>query len=258
MRARDYPYFSPRFIAAAHRGGSGLPANRGIENSARAFANAAALGYRYFETDVHATLDGTLVAFHDATLDRVTDGHGTIGHLPWAQVRRARIGGREPIPTLDELLETFPHARFNIDIKARAAIVPLWETILRHDAFDRVCVASFSGSRLSAFRRLSGTRVATAVGPLGVSWTAYGVGIRSIRAPRGQAYQIPERYLGERVPVLSRGLINAAHAAGQLVHVWTIDDPDDMARLIALGVDGLVSDRIDVLKDVLVTHGLWD
>ena len=138
--AADYPYFAPPPIGLAHRGGAEYPPNVGVENTLAAFGRAVELGYRYLETDVHASADGVLVAFHDERLDRVTDRAGAIAELPWAQIREARIGGREPVPTLEQILETFPATRVNIDIKAAGAIAPLWETIRRHAAYDRVCV----------------------------------------------------------------------------------------------------------------------
>ena len=109
MRANHFPYFDgARPIAMAHRGGADYGPNAGLENSLTAFRNAVSLGYRYLETDVHATADGTVVAFHDPRLDRVTDASGAIADLPWSVVSQARIGGTEPAPTLDELLETSP------------------------------------------------------------------------------------------------------------------------------------------------------
>ncbi|HOI03614.1 MAG TPA: glycerophosphodiester phosphodiesterase family protein, partial [Dermatophilaceae bacterium] len=128
MSAADYPYFAPPPFGLAHRGGASHPANVGIENTLAAFATAVDLGYRFLETDVHATADGRLVAFHDEHLDRVTDRAGAIAELPWSEVAAARIAGSQPIPSLDDLLDAFPEARINIDIKAPGAVVPLWET----------------------------------------------------------------------------------------------------------------------------------
>ena len=119
--ARDYAYFDhPTPLALAHRGGSTYEPNLGRENTVHAFREAVGLGYRYLETDVHATADGRLVAFHDELLDRVTDARGAIAGLPWAQVSQARIHGIDAVPLMDELFETFPEARFNIDVKAVA------------------------------------------------------------------------------------------------------------------------------------------
>lgn len=257
-RAADYPYFDGGFVALAHRGGAELPSNLGRENTVHAFTEAARLGYRWFETDVHVTVDGTLIAFHDDVLDRVTDATGRIDELTWNEVRKARIGGRDPIPTLAELFETFPDARFNIDIKAPGAVTPLAKAINSHQAHRRVCVGSFGQERLAAFRRLMGRQVATAVSPFAVARGAYLPSGRMIADP-GVAFQIPTEMTvrGHRIRVLSRGLIERAHQAGKQVHVWTINDPVEMEKLIDLGVDGLVTDRIDLLKQVLVGRNLW-
>src|SRR5688572_1897868 len=125
MPASPWPYLDhPGVIAFAHRGG----ALDGPENTMAAFARAVDLGYRYVETDVHATADGVLVAFHDDRIDRVTDRTGAIADLPWAEVRAARIG-TEPIPLFEDLLGAWPHLRVNVDPKHDAAVAPLAEVI---------------------------------------------------------------------------------------------------------------------------------
>ncbi|MET9021046.1 glycerophosphodiester phosphodiesterase [Actinopolymorpha sp. NPDC004070] len=255
---RSYPYLHSEVpLAFAHRGGAKYAPNLRIENSMRAFANAVALGYRYLETDVHATSDGVLLAFHDDHLDRVTDRAGQIADLPYAEVARARIDGREPIPTLEEILGTWPDARVNIDVKHANAIRPLAEAIARTAAHDRVCVSSFSGARLAATRRLLGPRVATGLAPVGV-------GLLKLPLPRflgsllvgpAPCVQVPTGYRGLRV--VTRAFVDRAHALGKQVHVWTIDDPDEMTALLDLGVDGLISDRIDTLREVLLVRGVW-
>lgn len=257
-RAAQYRYFDAPFIPMAHRGGSLLPANRGRENTTFAFGQAVELGYRWLETDVHATADGVLVAFHDDRLDRVCDATGLIAELPWSELRQIRVGG-EPIPTLAELLETFDQQFFNIDIKAPGAIEPLAGTITALQAHDRVCVGSFSRDRLSAFRGLMGRRVATSVNPPGVAWSAFMPVLPRRFHDAGVVFQVPVRWpiAGREVPIVTRGLIARAHAAGQQVHVWTIDDPAEMERLIDLGVDGLVTDRPELLKEVCQARGLW-
>lgn len=253
-------YLAAPPLALAHRGGSGLPANVGLENSRTAFRNAVDLGYRYLETDVHATSDGHLVAFHDDRLDRVTDSTGAVATLTLAQVRAARIGGREPVPTLEELLTEFPTARFNIDIKAPGATDPLWRLIDAHGAHDRVCVGSFSNRRLWRFRRLSRGSVATAAGRLGVAalrflpWPVS----RLVHTP-AVAFQVPWAVgrLPLRLTVVTRGFVTRAHRLGKQVHVWTIDDPDAMNALLDLGVDGIVTDRPDLLREILRERGGW-
>lgn len=262
VRADQHRVFDGPFIAMAHRGGALLPENIGIENTVTAFRNAVALGYRWLETDVHATADGQLIAFHDSRLDRVTDMSGEVDQLPWSAVRRARIQG-EPIPTLDELFETFPEARFNIDIKAPGAIEPLVRAIDRHRAQDRVCVGSFGSSRLREFRRLIGTHVATSAVPEQVLWNALNPLPARIRnrwvTDPSVALQVPtvREIRGVKVPVFTKRLARHAHTVGKQVHVWTIDDADIMHDLIDAGADGIITDRPDVLRAVLTERGLW-
>lgn len=261
-RADDWPYLAAPPLALAHRGGAAWAPNRGIENSLAAFRAAVGLGYRHLETDVHVTADGHLVAFHDDVLDRVTDGRGRLADLPWASVRAARIDGREPVPRFAELLEELPDACFNVDLKSAGAVRPLWETVRSYGAQDRVLVASFSDERLAAFRRLSGGRVATAAGPREVALLRFApLPVLRRLAPRlpGVALQVPQvhRLGGATVRLLTAGLVERAHALGKQVHVWTVDDAADMTRLLDLGVDGLVSDRVDTLKDVLTARGQW-
>ena len=258
VEARDYRYFDTRFAAMAHRGGFFSEADRERENTLYAFARAVERGYRYLETDLHASADGVLFAFHDSTLDRVTDAVGVPERLPWSALARVRIAGADPIPRFDELLEALPEARFNVDLKVPQAIDPLARVLDAHNAHDRVCVGSFSSARIRAFRRRTGGRVATAAGPAGVAWQAYAPLGRRIVASPGVVLQVPARAWRDRVPVLTRGLLRTAHAAGRAVHVWTVNDRTEMERLIDLGVDGLVSDRIDVLAEVLTERGLWE
>lgn len=250
-----FPFLDwPGPLPFAHRGG----ASEAPENTMPAFEQAVRLGYRYLETDVHATADGRLVAFHDDVLDRVTDGRGAIADLPWGEVSAARINGTDAVPLMDELFETFPEARFNIDIKAPGAVAPLTEAIRRHGALDRVCIGSFSDARLRAARRALGPDLATSAGPVGVATMRLlpSVLSRLLRSP-AQALQIPVTHrIGPVTPtVVTRRLVETAHRMGKHVHVWTIDEAPEMHRLLDLGVDGIVSDRIDTLRDVLAERG---
>ncbi len=265
MRPRTgYPYLDavcdqPRAVLAfAHRGGAYHPEIEGFENTLVAFRHAVELGYTYLETDVHASRDGGLFAFHDAALDRVTHERGAVAKLTSAEVGRALIGGREQIPTMAALLEEFSDVRFNIDIKSDAAAAPLAELVRATGAHDRVCVGSFSQRRLDEFRRLVGGRVATSAGPLEVGLFRVLPAARLVGAlvRRGAAaLQVPHRRKG--VKILTRGLVERAHALGLHVHVWTIDDPQQMRDLLDLGVDGLMTDRTDLLREVLVERGQW-
>lgn len=241
-------------IAFAHRGG----AAGGLENSMAAFARAVDLGYRYVETDVHATSDGVLLAFHDDTLDRVTDRTGRVAALPWSAVSRARIGGVEPIPRLEDLLGTWPDLRVNIDVKELAAAAPLVRVLERTGAADRVCVASFSARRLTAVRRQVGPRLCTALSTRGVA-RLRAAAVHPL-AHRLAPYGVPCAQVPDRVGplrVATAGLVAAAHARGQRVHVWTVDDAAAMHRLMDLGVDGLMTDELVTLRDVLRSRGHW-
>ncbi len=261
MRAAEHPYFDLTGpVGLAHRGGALYEPNVGRENTLAAFAQAVAMGYRYLETDVHATSDGVLLAFHDETLDRVTDGSGLIAGQPYAALREVRTRAGDAIPTLEEVLETFPGTRVNIDVKAPGAIRPLATLLRRHNALGRVCVGSFSAQRLAAVRRAIGPGLATAAGPRGVAATRFvpGMVARLLHSP-APVLQIPTTHTirGRTVTLVTPGLVRRAHRLGKHVHVWTVDEPDEMNRLLDLGVDGLVSDRIDVLREVLQSRGAF-
>jgi glycerophosphoryl diester phosphodiesterase len=260
VRAADFAYFdAPPPIGLAHRGGAKLAANLHLENTMAAFREAVRLGYRYLETDVHATADGVLLAFHDSRLDRVTSGTGRVAHLPYAAVREARINGTEEIPRLEQLLEELPGVRLNIDVKAPGAIAPLADVIRAHDAVDRVCVGSFSDRRLRAVRRLVGPRLATSAGPAEVAALRLAPRRLSqwLRSPAA-ALQVPSHQVvgGRRLELVTPTLLARAHELGKHVHVWTVDDAEEMHRLLDLGVDGIVSDRIDTLAEVFAERGV--
>ncbi|MCD2468077.1 MULTISPECIES: glycerophosphodiester phosphodiesterase family protein [unclassified Streptomyces] len=248
-----HPYLDhPAPLPFAHRGGTA----NGLENTAAAFRRAAAAGYRYFETDVHTTSDGALVAFHDATLDRVTDTSGRIADLPWAAVREARVAGKEPLPLFADLLDEFPEARWNVDLKAEAALRPLVDLIREKRAWDRVCVGSFTEARVVRAQRMAGPALATSFGVRGV----IGLRLRSLGIPAAVragavAAQVPERQGG--IPVVDRRFVREAHARGIQVHVWTVNDPARMHSLLDLGVDGIMTDQLETLRSVLTERGVW-
>ena len=247
----------PRSVLAfAHRGGAFHPDLEGLENSVAAFEHAVDLGYRHLETDVHATRDGVLLAFHDAALDRVTERTGRIEDLAYVDVAAALIAGREEIPTLEVLLDRFPEVFFNIDIKSAGAVRPLARLLDATGAHDRVCVASFSHRRIAEFRRHTRGRVLTAASPPEVAALRFSPGpLPRSGPPRPGPLQVPHRFRG--LPVVTTGFVARAHRAGRQVHVWTIDDPHEMHHLLDLGVDGVMSDRTDVLREVLLDRGQW-
>ncbi len=246
-------------LAFAHRGGARHPELSGLENTRTAFAHAVALGYRYLETDVHSTRDGVLVAFHDALLERVTDGAGSLRDLDVADLA-ARAGQRSRAgPDARRPRGAFPDARFNIDLKSDAAAAPLAALIHEHDLHDRVLVGSFSGRRLRRFRR------ARRAAGRHLRLPGRGRGVRRAPGPARPSLApavVPPRCRcpiawSAGVAVTTARLVRRAHAAGLHVHVWTVDDPDEMRLLLDRGVDGLMTDRTDILRAVLRERGLW-
>ena len=276
----------PRPLAFAHRGG----AAHAPENSWRAFEHAVGLGYGYLETDVQATADGVLIAFHDRTLDRLTGQPGRVCRLTLKEIAGARIGGTEPIPVLEDVLGAWPDVRFNIDVKDAPAIAPLARVLRRTSAWDRVCVVSFSASRLRATRRALDRPVCMAASPLGTAMVRFGgpPAPRGSRGPhRGRLKREsavpaataarrpvtvdgrPPRPLAERlagadvrcvqvpVPVATQSYIGRAHQLGLQVHVWTVNDRPTMEGLLNLGVDGIMTDETVTLREVLISRGQW-
>jgi glycerophosphoryl diester phosphodiesterase len=249
-------------IAMAHRGGALHPELRGLENTLHAFRHAARLGYRYLETDVHVTRDGRLVAFHDTVLERMTGRPDVLADLLADELADLRIAGDHAVPSMAELLEELPDCRFNIDLKAPGAVAALVDLLDRTGAHARVCVGSFSSRSLQEFRRLTGGRVATAATPrevalfLASSWTGVS---RLVRRRRFAVLQVPRTVprSGGRLRLVTRSLVRRAHVAGVHLHVWTVDEPAEMEQLLDLGVDGLITDRTDLLKQVLTDRGLW-
>ena len=252
MRNPSHPYLDHHGpIAFAHRGGAGdWP-----ENSLEAFSNAVGLGFTYVETDAHVTSDGVVIAFHDDSLDRVTDRNGLISELPWSEVSQARIDGIAPIPLLEDLLTSWPSLRINIDAKHDEVVEPLAALLERTRTLDRVCIGSFSDRRLDHFRERFGKEVCTSMGPRGVARiraASFGLGRK---VPDGDCLQVPTH--AGKVPLVDKRFLRKAHRAGLPVHVWTIDDVEEMHRLLDLGVDGIMTDRPAVLRAVLESRGQW-
>ncbi len=235
-------------IAFAHRGGNVVAP----ENTVAAFEHAVSLGYRYLETDVHRSADGVLVAFHDADLRRTCGIDATIVELTWDQIADLRVDGTEPIPRLIDLLDRWPDHRFNIDCKSDAALEPLAELIETRTLLDQVCIGSFSLKRLRALRRRLGTDLLTSMAPSEIGSLRL-----TGRLPGGpsRAAQVP--IAAGRLTVVTERFVANAQRAGAPVHVWTINDRAEMHRLFDLGVDGVMTDDVTLLRDVCVERGIW-
>ncbi|HEX6446801.1 MAG TPA: glycerophosphodiester phosphodiesterase family protein, partial [Streptosporangiales bacterium] len=181
-----------------------------------------------------------------------------IAEQPWSAVSEARIAGSEPIPRLDDLLGAWPDVRLNIDVKEDAAVEPFVDAVRRTGGLDRICVASFSDRRLRRVRAALGPRLCTSMGPAEIArlrFASYGRPLRPLTPRSAGCVQVPVRAFG--LPVVTRGFVDTAHAAGVQVHVWTVNTRAEMERLLELGVDGLMTDEVQTLRTVLVERGSW-
>ncbi len=273
---------SRRVIAYAHQGG----AWESPSSTRHAIRHALDAGATGVELDVHATADGELVVCHDATVDRTTEASGTIASFTLEELRRLDFSywwipgadvtpgrapgdyplrGRAPgdptlgIATLREVLEEFPEVVLNLDIKQTAPVVAPYEEALadllaEFGRSDDVIVASFLDQATDAFRAFA-PDVPTSAGTQATAdaWRAVQAGEDVPDSP-AVAYQVPERQ-GDLVVVDER-FVEAAHRAGKVVHVWTVNDVEAMRRLVALGVDGIISDRPTTLSAELAASGV--
>ena len=240
-------------LAFAHRGG----VQHFPENSLNAFKGAQQMGYEYMETDVHVTKDGKVIAFHDHKLDRVTDQSGNISDLKYSDLSIARIDGQEPIPLLEELLEELPESKFNIDPKHDAAVQPLAKVISKMNCINRICIGSFSDTRITELHRLIGPELCTGMGPKSISKLQMSkFSKKFFRTPFGDCAQVPSKIKG--VSFITKDFVNRAHEHGKVVHAWTINDANEMEYLLDIGVDGIMTDNLEVLKSVYLSRGIWD
>jgi glycerophosphoryl diester phosphodiesterase len=263
------PYFPSEGIACfAHRGGAAC----WPENTLAAFRAGLAAGCAWIETDVHMTRDGHVVCFHDDDLQRTTDGHGKIWELSLAELRRLDAGyhftpdGRSyplrgrglRVPTLEEAFELDGAAHINLEIKqAQPAMVDtLWRRIEALGVHDRVLVASADASLVRAFRNLARGAVATSAGRAEVFefWLAERLGLSSLVSVEYDALQVPIRASG--LEIVTPRFVRAAHDRGLQVHVWTIDELEQMKSLIELGVDGIITDHPRVLAALARDYGV--
>lgn len=263
-----HPYLDgPHPRAYAHRGWH-LDELAGLENTLAAFRRAVDEGFAYLELDVHATADGVAVVHHDRTLDRTTDAAGRLAARTAAELAAVRVRGvhrSAPVPHLHDVLVALPTTRVTVELKAAAAVRPVLDVLARLDAWDRVCVGGFHEPWLRAARRLAGRALFTSMAQHSVAglrlqgWGLQGwhprLPVALVPRVRGDLAQLPHRFGG--VTVVDADVLRLAHGGGREVHVWTVDDPEAMAGLLDLGVDGIITDRPDLLRALLVARGAW-
>jgi glycerophosphoryl diester phosphodiesterase len=243
----------PGPLAIAHRGGAALAQ----ENSLAAFSLASGLGLRYLETDVRVTSDGYLVCFHDETLDRVTSATGPVRSKSLRELRALRINGMEPIPTFDEALDAFPDQCFTVDSKDLAGLAPLVRSLRRRGVAERVCIAgAWDGLLAQVHREVPAVSTALGWRSLTTLLMCARTGVKPPRALANAPFAHVPVKLG-RVPIFVERVVAMSHDLGVRVVTWTVDDPAVIRRLLDAGVDAIISDRPDVLREVLVSRGQW-
>ena len=277
---KPHPFFKGfKFFGFVHRGGD----EEKTENTLEAFQYSSDLGFVFMETDVQSTSDGKVVIFHDEDLKRIAGVDKKIKDLTFDEITNIELIKGGKIPSLEETLSSFPNLRFNIDIKTNSAVKETINIIKSHQALPRVCLASFSNKRIRRIRKLSGSKVCTSMSQLEVAnaiciafaknWNS-GIHLRR-KIREEEAYfkskwkrsiipfngipdcaQVPVSQWG--VPIVTQSFIKFMNLMGKFVHVWTIDEPEEMNRLINLGVDGLMTDKPSILKSTLVDRGLFN
>lgn len=247
-------------LLIGHRGGAGLAP----ENTIAAFRNGADVwGADMIELDVRATSDGHCVVIHDSTVDRTTDGTGVVALMSLATLRELDAGYRftrdggatHPfrgrgvrIPTLEEVLEALPAVPLTVEVKTGAAQIPLFETLRRFNAHDRVAIAGMYRRDRTLFSSWPGA-VSASTEDIRRFFVWHRAGLGRWFPPRADLVQVPETWDGRRV--VTRRFVRDLRARGIPVHVWTVDDADDMMRLLDWGVAGIVTDRPDILALLL-------
>ena len=247
-----HPFFEGYdFYPFVHRGGD----EEKTENTLEAFQYSSDLGFIFMETDVQSTSDGKVVIFHDSDLKRVAGINKKVSELTFKEIKDVNLTTGGKIPSLEETLHSFPNLRFNIDIKVDSAVEETIRIVKSHHALNRVCLAAFSTNRLNRIRHLTGSDLCSSMGQAEVVrllLSSYGL---NFKASPGFCAQVPVSQFG--IPIVTRKFIKKVHDLNKLIHVWTIDETEEMYRLIDLGVDGLMTDKPTVLKKALVARNLF-
>jgi len=243
-------FLKQEFIGFVHRGG----ADETTENTIPAFQYALDLGFKYIETDVQATKDGRIVIFHDHDLSRMSLRKEKVADLNFDEIQQIELNGGGRIPLLEETLITFPEAFFNIDVKTNDAVKGTADIILEHANPDNICIASFSSQRLKELRHLLGRNFISSTSQSEVIHLLLSSLGLSFKKSIGNCVQVPPSQWG--IPIVTPRFIKHMHALDKKVHVWTIDDKEEMQRLYDLGVDGIMTDKPSVLKEFLESKNL--
>jgi glycerophosphoryl diester phosphodiesterase len=265
--AELHPFFlAPgRFgpLVIAHQGGEGLRPS----NTMEAFEYASGIGADVLEMDVHSTRDGVLVVIHDDTVDRTTDGSGRVQDFTFDELQAldagyywtADNGVTYPyrgqgitIPSLEEVLRNYPEFRMNIEIKQETPSIrqPLCDLLRQNRLEKRVLVASFNQRAMNDFRKVCPEVATSAVQNEVILFFAFKTLLLApTYSPTAYAVQVPEYRFN--IHVLTEGFVKTAHSRGLQVHAWTINEVDDMKRLLDLGVDGIITDYPDRMLELL-------
>ena len=247
-----HPFFNDyNFFGFVHRGGD----EEKTENTLEAFQYSSDLGFVFMETDVQSTLDGKVVIFHDETLERVAGINKKVSQLTFQEIKKIDLINGGKIPSLEETLASFPNLRFNIDIKVDSAVKETLKIIKQNNAFDRVCLAAFSTKRLNLIRRLAGPELCSSMGQAEIVRLLLNSFGLKLRISSGLCAQVPVSQFG--ITIVSNRFVKKVHALNKLIHVWTIDEKEEMFRLIDLGVDGLMTDKPTVLKKAMLERNLF-
>lgn len=264
--APEHPYYGGDLnypLVIAHQGGGDLWPG----NTLFAFQNAAALGVDVLEMDLHITADGILVIMHDETVDRTTDGSGEIESMTLDEIKQLDAGYNWSIdngvtypfrgqgitvPTLEEIFTTFPDYRMTIEIKKTNASMakPFCEKIRKYNMQDKVLVASFHDERMKEFRaECPEVATSSAKNETTVFVLMTKPFLGGFYSPKFHALQVPERSSG--ITVMTEAFVQAAHSRNLAVEPWTINDEETMRKFIDWGVDGIITDRPDIMLEIL-------
>jgi len=239
------------FYAFAHRGGTEFAP----ENTFEAFSNAVEIGYEFLETDVHINADGELMAFHDSTIDRVTNYEGELKNFTSNQLKKIKINDKFNIPLLADLIEAFASIFFSVDMKTDDTVIPLIKLVNRMGVKDRICFASFNQKRLKYVRDEYLNKCITSLGPNEIAQT-------KLFSILGKKIHIKSRIASLPISKYKIQLLNKSHieflkSSNIKVIAWTINKTEEMKHLINMGVDGIMTDNISSLKKILIKKNLW-